>query len=89
MEVLKVSANTKVNSLAGAVAGYVREEGYAELQAIGAGAVNVAMKASAVARGFMAPGGIDLVCTPSFMTVVIDGEERTALRLMLEDRRGR
>ena len=86
MEILKVSAKTEVKSLAGAAAGFVREEGRAEMQAIGAGAVNVAMKAAIVARGFLAPAGFDLVCTPSFMTIVIDGEERTALRLMLTDR---
>ena len=88
MEILKVSTNTKVNSLAGAIAGYVREEGQAEMQAIGAGSVNVAMKATAVARGFLAPAGIDLVCTPSFAAVTVDEEERTAIRITVTDRHG-
>ena len=86
MEILKVSAKTEVKSLAGAAASFVREEGQAEMQAIGAGAVNVAMKAAIVARGFLAPEGVDLVCTPSFAAVVVDGNERTALRLTLTDR---
>lgn len=86
MEVLKVSAKTEVKSLAGAIAGFIREDGRAEMQAIGAGAVNVAMKAAVVAREFTTAAGLDLVCTPSFATVVINGEERTALRLVLKDR---
>lgn len=89
MEILKVSANTKVNCLAGAIAGYVREEGQTEMQAVGAGAVNVAMKAAAVARGFLAPAGIDLVCTPSFTAVEMNEEERTAIRILVTDRHGR
>ncbi len=87
MEILKVSASTEVKSLAGAIAGWMKEENGAELQAIGAGAVNVAMKAVAVARGFLTPGGIDLVCTPSFVTVQVDDDVRTALRITLTDRR--
>lgn len=88
MEVLKVSANTEVKSLAGAIAGWMREENGAELQAIGAGAVNTAIKAIAVARGFLASAGVDLVCTPGFAEVVIEGETRTVIKLRLSDRRG-
>ena len=88
MEILKVSAKTDTKSLAGAIAGYVAREGAAELQAIGAGAVNTAMKGIAVARGFMAPAGIDLVCTPSFVMLNEDGQEKTAIRLAVTDRRG-
>lgn len=88
MEVLKVSANTKVNSLAGAIAGYMKEENGTEMQAIGAGAVNTAIKAIAVARGFLAPTGVDLVCTPCFADVEIEGEIRTIIKLRLSDRRG-
>lgn len=86
MEILKISAKTNVNSLAGAIANGVKENGSVELQAIGAGAVNQAMKAITVARGFVAPGGIDLVCVPAFTELIIDGEARTALRLILNNR---
>ena len=79
MEVLKVSSKSNPNSVAGALAGVIREKGSAEIQAIGAGALNQAIKSIAVARGFVAPSGIDLVCIPSFIDVYIDGEERTAI----------
>ena len=81
MEILKVSSNTKVNSLAGAIAGTIREEGVAELSAIGAGAVNQAIKAIATAKGFLSPGGINIVCTPSFVTTGIGDNERTAISI--------
>ncbi|WP_373601462.1 stage V sporulation protein S [Paraclostridium bifermentans] len=84
MEVLKVSSKSNPNSVAGALAGVIREKGSAEIQAIGAGALNQAIKSIAVARGFMAPSGIDLVCIPSFTDVKIDGEERTAIKLVVE-----
>jgi stage V sporulation protein S len=83
MEVLKVSSKSNPNSVAGALAGVIREKGSAEIQAIGAGALNQAIKAIAVARGFVAPSGIDLVCVPSFTDVKIDGEERTAIKLVV------
>ena len=86
MEVLKVSAKSSPNSVAGALAGVLREHGSAELQAIGAGALNQAIKAVAIARGFVAPGGMDLVCIPAFTDIVIDGEERTAMKLIVEPR---
>lgn len=86
MEVLKVAARSNPNSVAGALAGVLRENGTAELQAIGAGALNQAVKAVAIARGFMAPGGIDLVCIPAFTDIQIDGEERTAVKLIVEPR---
>ncbi len=84
MEVLKVSSKSNPNSVAGALAGVIREKGSAEIQAIGAGALNQAIKAIAVARGFVAPSGIDLVCIPAFTDVKIDGEERTAIKLIVE-----
>ena len=87
MEVLKVSANSKAASVAGAIVGAIREEGKVEMQAIGAGAVNVAIKAIAIARGFAAPSGIDLICVPGFSDVTIDEEERTAMRFIVEPRR--
>ena len=86
MEVLKVSAKSSPNSVAGALAGVLRESGTAEIQAIGAGAINQAVKAVAIARGFVAPGGIDLVCIPAFTDIVIDGEERTAIKFIVQSR---
>ena len=86
MEVLKVSAKSNPNSVAGALAGVMRESGGAEVQAIGAGALNQAVKAVAIARGFVAPGGIDLVCVPAFTDITIEGEERTAIKLIIEPR---
>ena len=86
METLKVAAKSNPISVAGAIAGTLRETGAAELQAIGAGAVNQTVKAIAIARGFVAPGGIDLICIPGFMDIKIDGEERTAIRFRVEPR---
>ena len=86
MEVLKVSAKSNPNSVAGALAGVIRERGGAEVQAIGAGAINQAVKAVAIARGFVAPSGLDLVCVPAFVDVTIDGEERTAIKLIVQTR---
>lgn len=77
MDVLKVSAKSIPNSVAGALAGVLREKGAAEIQAIGAGALNQAIKAVAIARGFVAPSGMDLICIPAFTDIEIDGEERT------------
>jgi len=86
MEVLKVSSNSSPNKVAGALAGVLRERGNAELQAIGAGALNQGVKALAIARGFVAPSGIDLICIPAFTDIEIDGEERTAIKLIVEPR---
>ncbi|MBQ4650470.1 MAG: stage V sporulation protein S [Firmicutes bacterium] len=86
MEILKVSAKSNPNSVAGALAGVMREKGGAEIQAIGAGALNQAVKSIAIARGFVAPGGIDLVCVPAFTDIEIEGEERTAIKLIVEPR---
>ena len=83
---LKVSAKSIPNKVAGALAGVIREAGKAELQTIGAGALNQAIKAVAIARGFVAPGGIDLICIPAFCDIEIDGEERTAIKLIIEPR---
>ena len=86
MEILKVSSKSAPNSVAGAIAGVIRESGSAELQAVGAGAANQAIKAVAIAAGYLAPSGIDLVCVRPFVSVEIDGEERTAMRLIVEPR---
>lgn len=86
MEILKVSAKSAPNSVAGAIAGVIREAGTAELQAIGAGAANQAVKAIAIARGYLAPAGVDLVCFPSFSNVDVNGEEKTAIKFVISDR---
>jgi stage V sporulation protein S len=86
VDILKVSAKSNPNSVAGALAGVLREEGTAEIQAIGAGALNQAVKAVAIARGFVAPSGVDLICIPAFADITIDGEGRTAIRLLVEPR---
>lgn len=83
MDILKVSTKSNPNSVAGALAGTVREQGQAELQAIGAGALNQAVKAVAIARGFVAPGGVNLVCIPAFCDLEVDGELRTAIKLLV------
>lgn len=86
MEVLKVSSNSEPKSVAGALAAVLREKSKAEIQAIGAGAVNQAVKAIAIARGFVAPNGIDLVTIPAFTEIMIDDEERTAIKFIVESR---
>lgn len=86
MEILKVASKSNPNSVAGALAGVLRESGAAEMQVIGAGALNQAIKAIAIARGFVAPSGMDLICIPAFTDIEIDGEERTAIKLTVESR---
>ena len=86
MDVLKVSAKSNPNSVAGALAGVLREHGRAEMQAIGAGALNQAIKAVAIARGFVAPSGMDLICNPAFIEIEIEGGQRTAIKLLIEPR---
>lgn len=85
-EILKVGSESNPNSVAGALAAVLREKGKAELQAIGAGAVNQAVKAIAIARGFVAPNGLDIVTVPAFVDIEIDDEERTAIRFIVEPR---
>ena len=86
MEILKVSSRSNPNSVAGAMAGVVRQWGTVEVQVVGAGALNQAIKAIAIARGYLAPSNVDLVCIPTFADIEIDGESRTAIRLCVEDR---
>ena len=86
VEVLKVSSKSIPNSVAGALAGVLRQSGAVEVQVVGAGALNQAVKAIAIARGFVAPSNIDLVCIPTFADIEIDGQSRTAIRLAIEDR---
>jgi stage V sporulation protein S len=85
-EVLKVSARSRPSKVAGAIAGVVREMGRAEVQAIGAGATNQAVKAVAIARDYLHETGIDAICLPAFIDVTIDDEDRTAIRLVIEPR---
>lgn len=87
MEVLKVSSKSKPNSVAGALANAFRERPVVEIQAIGAGSLNQAIKAIAIARGYVAPTGKDLICIPAFSDIIIDGEERTAIKLIVEARK--
>ena len=85
-EVLKVSARSRPSAVAGAIAGVVREVGRAEVQAIGAGATNQAVKAVAIARDYLRETGIEAICLPAFIDVTIDDEDRTAIRLIVEPR---
>lgn len=85
-EVLKVSTRSRPSAVAGAIAGVIRDSGVAEVQSIGAGATNQAIKAVAIARSYLSEEGVDIVCTPSFIDVSIDDEERTAIRLLVERR---
>lgn len=86
MEVLKVSTKSNPNSVAGALAAVIKEKNIVEIQAVGAGAINQAVKAIAIARGFVAPSGKDIVCIPAFTDIIIDGEERTAIKLIIQPR---
>ncbi|MEJ2011569.1 MAG: stage V sporulation protein S [Anaerolineales bacterium] len=86
MNVIKVSSESRTSAVAGAIAGVVREHGRAEVQAIGAGAVNQAVKAVAIARGYLQEDGIEVVCLPEFTAVDINGKERTAIKLVVEPR---
>lgn len=85
-EVLKVSARSRPSAVAGAIAGVVRESGRAEVQAIGAGATNQAVKAVAIARDYLRETDIEAICLPAFIDVTIDNEDRTAIRMIVEPR---
>ncbi len=85
-DVIKVAATSRSTAVAGAIAGVMREHRFAEVQAIGAGAVNQAVKALAIARGYLEGDGIDITCLPQFMEIDIDGQERTAVRFTVEPR---
>ncbi len=86
MALLKVSSRSNPNAVAGAFAGVVREQGRVEVQVVGAGALNQAIKAVAIARSMLAAQGIDLVCSPSFTEIEIDGQPRTAMQVVVERR---
>lgn len=86
MDMIKVSANSRTSAVAGAIAGVVREHKRAEVQAIGAGAVNQSVKALVLAIGYLKNDGIDVVCIPEFVDVTIDDKVRTAIKLVVEPR---
>lgn len=86
MEILRIAAKSSPKSIAGALTAVLKEEGFVELQAVGAGAVNQAVKAIAIARGYIAPNGIDIVTIPAFVEININGEERTAIKFIVEPR---
>ena len=86
MSLIKVSARSRTASVAGAIAGVVREAGRAEVQAIGAGAVNQAVKAIAIAKRYLAEEDVHIICVPVFVEVLIDDQERTAIRFLVEPR---
>lgn len=86
MEVLRVASKSNPNSVAGAIAGVLSEKGKTEVQAIGAGAINQSIKAIAIARGYVAPSGMNVICIPAFTTIIINDEERTAIKLIVEPR---
>jgi len=86
VETIKVSAKSRSTAVAGAIAGVIRENKHAEVQAIGAGAVNQAIKAVAIARGYLEQDGLDIYVIPTFAEVDINGEERTAVKLHVESR---
>lgn len=85
---LKVSSKSSPASVAGAIAGMIKDGAAVEIQAVGAGAVNQAVKAVAISRGFLSPVGIEICCIPSFADIVIDGEYRTAIRFTVEPKSG-
>jgi stage V sporulation protein S len=86
MDVIKVKANSRTAAVAGAIAGVVREHKRADVQAIGAGAVNQAVKAMVLARGYLAEDGIAVVFSPEFVDVDIEGKIRTAIKIVVEPR---
>jgi stage V sporulation protein S len=86
MDIIKVKANSRTAAVAGAIAGVMREHKHADVQAIGAGAVNQAVKALVLAKGYLAEDGIIIVCIPEFVDVEIDGNVRTAVKLVVEPR---
>ena len=84
---IKVASSSNVSSVAGAISNIMREQTHLEVSTVGAGSLNQAIKAIAIARGYVAPTGKDLVCIPAFSEIVIDGEERTAIKLIVESRK--
>ncbi len=86
MDVIKVSANSRTSAVAGAIAGVIREHKHAEVQAIGAGAVNQSIKAMVLAKNYLHSEGVDIVCSPEFVEIEIEGKVRTAIKLTVDPR---
>ena len=86
IDIIKVSATSRTSAVAGAIAGVIREHKHADVQAIGASAVNQAVKALALAKGYLAEDGYDIVCIPNFVDVEIDGKVRTAIKFIVDPR---
>lgn len=86
MEILKVSSKSNPSKVAGAIANIFRNEGKLEIQTIGAGSLNQAIKAVAIARGFVAPSGNNLIVVPAFSDILIDGVQKTAIKLIVESK---
>ena len=84
LDIIKVSANSRTSAVAGAIAGVIREHKHAEVQAIGAGAVNQAIKALVLATGYLKNDGIEIACVPQFVDVDIDDKVRTAIKLVID-----
>ena len=84
---IKVASSSNVSAVAGAISNIMREQASLEVSTVGAGSLNQAIKAIAIARGYVAPTGKDLVCVPAFSDIIIDGEERTAIKLIVEARK--
>jgi stage V sporulation protein S len=84
MDIIKVSATSRTAAVAGAIAGVMRDHKHAEVQAIGAGAVNQAVKAVVLAKGYLAEDGIPIYCIPEFVDVEIDGKVRTAIKIVVD-----
>lgn len=82
---IKVSSKSNPNSIAGAIAGLLKENSQVIITTIGAGAVNQAIKGIAIARGFVAPAGIDLICVPAFADVIVENENRTGIKLIIKE----
>ncbi len=86
MEVLKVSSTSQPKSVAGAIAAIARTNQKVEIQTIGAGAVNQAVKSIAIARGYVSPNGIELITIPAFSQIEVDGELKTSIKFLVEQR---
>ena len=86
MDIIKVSGTSRTSAVAGAIAGVVRENKRAEVQAIGASAINQAVKALALARGYLANDGFDIIFIPEFVDVQIEDKVRTAIKFTVESR---
>ncbi len=84
MNILKVSSGSNPNSVAGAISAFIKNDNEVEIQSIGAGAINQAVKSIAIARGYMATAGLDLVCIPAFTNIEINGVKRTAIKLIVK-----